>query len=109
MKQVEQHHTYLNERFAYYPNIDLFANCSERLEFDTIVDLLRIDFEDGTRVRLNAYVCFDEEDAPYFDFPEVYLLPRQAKLTERRRTVVKTILRRHNYPRWLREFVDKNL
>ncbi len=109
MKLVEQHHTYLNERFAYYPSIELFDNC-ERTEFDdNIVNVLRIDFDDGTRVRLNAYVCYDEEDAPYFDYPEVYLLPRQAKLTERRRTVVKTILRRHNYPRWLREFVEKNL
>ncbi len=49
MKLVEQHHTYLNERFAYYPSIELFDNC-ERTEFDdNIVNVLRIDFDDGTR------------------------------------------------------------
>jgi hypothetical protein len=104
-----QQHTLLGETFTYYPAIELFDADFEEPVFDNITSLLKVDFADGVRVRLNAYVCFDEEDNVCFQLPEVYVLPRRVVLTERKKRVVNYLLIKHKCPGWLRQHVVEQL
>ena len=85
---------YLNERFTYNINNDFddqtFVSNQE-------VDLLRVNFEDGTKVRIFADLTNIEDGIPSFAYPEVIIFPKLPIGTNKIK-VVQHLLRKHNLP-----------
>ena len=87
---------YLNENFTYTVNSDFDHQDIEYYPREE-VDLLRVNFGDGTKVRIYADLISLESGVPEFDNQTVIVFPK-LPLVKAKLDIVEQLLRKHSLP-----------